>query len=82
MVKAPADKRLKPNDMSNTKPIGANITIQPNGDKPVSPIRRDNKEGVAAKKYAVTAVADHARNIQEKTLATKVLATFTGSAFD
>lgn len=76
MVIVIAEKRWIPADNAITKPKGASMTIHPKMFSPVLLIRYLIIPE-SAKYHAVAAVMANAKNIQEKTLATKVLESVT-----
>ena len=76
MVIVIAEKRCMPADNAITKPNGASMTIQPKMLSPVLLIRYLIIPE-SAKYQAVAAVIAKAKNIQEKTFATKVLESVT-----
>jgi hypothetical protein len=68
-----AENLLNPILINNTNPNGANVTIIPKVDIPVSFLSRLINEGLDANKKAVIPVTDNAINIHMKTPEINVL---------
>jgi hypothetical protein len=74
------ERRWNPNDISNTNPRGARVTIHPSMDNPVNLpfvtfLRLPINSWDDANQYAVTAVTARAMVIHKKTFAMNVLVT-------